>query len=54
MPKVGDQLRVKVFRVVSEPQQELPADVTFDGAINVDFVASVALLVQEYENSPHR
>jgi hypothetical protein len=43
-PKVGDQLKVKVFRVVNEKQESLPLDVTFGGRIKVDFAASVTLL----------
>jgi hypothetical protein len=44
VPKVGDRLRVKVFRVVDVPQEQLPADVTFDGKFHVDFAGSVGLL----------
>jgi hypothetical protein len=43
-PKIGDKLQAKVFRLVNEPQSQLPADVTFGGTIAVDFAASVALL----------
>jgi ribosomal protein S1 len=44
VPSVGDQIRVKVFRIVTEPQCNLPADVTFGGTVSVDFAASAALL----------
>jgi hypothetical protein len=50
-PKVGDQLKVKVFRLVREPQAELPADVTFGGTITVHFAGSAALLEKEHENN---
>ena len=43
-PKVGVPLRVQVFRLVTEPQEQLPADVTFGGEVSVDFAASAALL----------
>jgi hypothetical protein len=43
-PKVGHPLRVKVFRLVQEPQEQLPLDVTYGGRIKVDFAASVKLL----------
>ncbi len=43
-PKVGDKLRVKVFRVIDEPQEELPLDITLGGTFCVDFAASVNLL----------
>jgi len=50
-PKVGDHLRVKVFRLVSEPQADLPADVTFGGTVTGDFVASAVLLEKENESN---
>jgi hypothetical protein len=37
-------MKVKVFKIVTEPQSQLPADVTFGGSVTVDFAASVALL----------
>ncbi len=43
-PKVGDQLRVKVMRVVGRPQETLPADATFGGKIRIDFVGSIRLV----------
>jgi hypothetical protein len=43
-PKVGDRLEAKVFRVVHEPQEDLPLDVTYARRIHVDFAASVKLL----------
>jgi hypothetical protein len=51
-PKVGDRLRVKVFRVVRESQEQLPLDVTFGGRIKVDFAASVKLLRSKPAQSP--
>jgi predicted RNA-binding protein with RPS1 domain len=44
VPCVGGQMKVKVFKIVTEPQSQLPADVTFGGSVTVDFAASVALL----------
>jgi hypothetical protein len=41
-PRVGGE--VKVFKIVTEPQSQLPADVTFGGTVLVDFAASAALL----------
>lgn len=43
-PRVGDVLKVQVFRLVTESQAELPADVTHGGEMEVHFAASVALL----------
>lgn len=43
MPGVGSQMKVKVFKIVTEPQSQLPEDVTFDGKVSVDFTASAAL-----------
>ena len=42
-PKVGDTLRVKVVRVIDRLQEQLPADVTREGRIKVDFIASARL-----------
>jgi hypothetical protein len=47
LPKIGDQLRVKVFRLVTESQDALPADVTFGGTIIVHFAGSAAHTEQE-------
>lgn len=44
IPTVGDTIYVQVFRLVTEPQDELPQDVTFGGEMHVDFAASRALL----------
>ena len=44
VPEVGDKLRVKVFRVIDGPQEQLPLDITFGGKFRVDFAASVILL----------
>jgi hypothetical protein len=44
VPTVGDQLRVKVFRLVAGPQSQLPPDVTYGGTVSVDFGASAALV----------
>lgn len=44
IPKVGDTVYVQVFRLVTEPQEGLPLDVTCGGAMHVDFAASRALL----------
>jgi hypothetical protein len=44
IPKVGDSLQVRVFRLVDLPQDQLPADVTFDGKFRVDFAGSANLL----------
>jgi hypothetical protein len=46
-PRVGDCLRAQVFRLVLEPQETLPLDVTFGGRIRVDFAASPKLLRPE-------
>ncbi len=48
-PKIGDHLRVKVFRLVNGPQADLPADVTFGGTVTVHFAASAALVEKENE-----
>lgn len=42
--KVGDRLRVKVMRIITQPQGELPSDATFDGRIRIDFVGSARLV----------
>jgi ribosomal protein S1 len=43
-PQVGKEMTVKVFKLVTEQQSQLPTDVTFDGTISVDFAASAAPL----------
>ncbi len=50
VPKVGDRLPVKVFHLTNKPQEQLPADVTYDGKFHVDFAGSVRLLQPEPAN----
>jgi hypothetical protein len=47
IPKVGERLQVKVFRVIDGPQEQLPLDITNCGKFRVDFAASVTLLQHE-------
>jgi ribosomal protein S1 len=52
VPKVGDSLRVKVFRVIDDPREQLPLDMTDCGKFRVDFAASVILLQPDPADEP--
>lgn len=49
-PKVGQEIRAKVFYIASASDELQRADVSLDGKYHVDFAASFALLPTETNN----
>jgi len=43
-PKMGEMIRLRVFKIVTEAQSELPLEVTYGGTISVDFAGTQALV----------
>ena len=41
VPKVGQELKAKVFHIASSSDEQQPADVTLDGKYHIDFAASL-------------
>jgi hypothetical protein len=44
IPKVGEVIKLRVFKIVTEPQEDLPLDVTHGRTIRIDFAGARSIV----------